>query len=181
VKADCNCAAQGADCNASHHCIFTKINPDMAQPIPDMAGRDFSIAPAPDMTAQPPAPDMAHAGSSPDLSVAMTCDHDTQCPGTTCGGQVCQWGAGGHICVAAGTDTQGSDGWCNNDAKCKCKGEGATCNLTTFHCTATLPKVAGAKSGCEMSQVASPTGALAALGLVAFALFLRRRGRPARS
>jgi hypothetical protein len=49
---------------------------------------------------------------------------------------VCQWPA--HACVAAGTDPQGSDGWCNVDAECKCLAQGATCDTTTFHCTVTL-------------------------------------------
>jgi|GEM_PF-2643695 len=177
---DCKCKTQGATCQASvgsPHCTFTKIGPDMAQPIPDMAGADFAVSPSADMSVQPPAPDMAHATSSPDLAVSATCDHDTECPNTACGGEVCRWTASSHQCVAAGTDSPGSDGWCNSDSECKCKGEGATCNLTTLHCTATLPKAAG-KSGCEMSQVATPTGAMLALGLVAFALFLRRRARP---
>jgi len=178
---ECKCKGEGATCTGAFVCSFTQPQPDMAmQPPdlfgvlpPDMTGQDLTSAPA-DLSTAPA--DMAQAAASPDLSVATSCDHDTQCPGTTCGGQVCQWAAV-HACVAAGTDPQGSDGWCNSDAECKCKSEGATCNLTTLHCTATLPKTGG-KSGCEMNQVASPTGVMVGLGLVAVALFLRRRARP---
>lgn len=109
--------------------------------------------------------------ASADLS-AITCDHDTECPGTACGGQVCRWFNNTQMCVAAGTDPQGTDGWCNTDAECKCRGEGATCDTTTLHCTFTKPK-GSSKSGCHASSSAGASGA--SLLLVAGAMLLLRR------
>src|SRR5437773_2602624 len=37
------------------------------------------------------------------LAASAACNVDADCPGASCGGQVCKWGAGGHVCVAAGT------------------------------------------------------------------------------
>ena len=78
---------------------------------------------------------------SPPASAAA-CTVDTDCPGTTCGTEVCQWSNNDQtmMCVAAGTDPQGSDGWCDTAANCKCAG--ATCSLA-FHCSATLPAEGG--------------------------------------
>jgi hypothetical protein len=70
------------------------------------------------------------------------CTNDVDCPTAACGGQVCQWPP--HMCVAAGTDPQGSDGWCSQDTDCKCMGEGAKC--AGVHCTFTLPPDAGGAS-----------------------------------
>ena len=70
---------------------------------------------------------------------AADCTVDTDCPGATCGSSVCQWSVGGHACVPAGTDPQPYDGWCTNDAQCKCGGEGATCTASQ-HCTFTVPQ-----------------------------------------
>ena len=68
---------------------------------------------------------------------SAACTNDVDCPTATCGGQVCQWG-GVHMCVPAGTDPQGSDGWCTTDTDCKCMGEGARCVST--NCTFTVPR-----------------------------------------
>ena|SRR5579883_1110474 len=75
---------------------------------------------------------------------ARACTNDVDCPNPACGGQVCQWGAQGHNCVDAGTDIQGSDGWCTVDSDCKCMGIGARCAAP--HCTFTLPAFADAGS-----------------------------------
>ena len=74
------------------------------------------------------------------------CTNDIDCPGSTCGGQVCKWAsATTHTCVAAGTDPKGSDGWCSIDADCKCMGLGATC--VGVHCSFTLPADAPSDAG----------------------------------
>jgi hypothetical protein len=75
---------------------------------------------------------------------AAACTNDVDCPTATCGGQVCKWATSGHACVAAGTDPQGTDGWCTVDTDCKCKAEGATCVGT--YCTFTLPRDGGAST-----------------------------------
>jgi hypothetical protein len=81
------------------------------------------------------------------VSVASgaVCFYDTDCPGAGCGGEVCDWNkpvnGGGYTCVAAGTDVQGSDGWCSSDFHCKCTAQGATCGEP--HCTFTLPVEGG--------------------------------------
>ncbi|HEV8245798.1 MAG TPA: hypothetical protein VGP93_08515 [Polyangiaceae bacterium] len=75
-----------------------------------------------------------YAGSSFAVS---DCVNDVDCPNPACGGDVCQWDAAGNqTCVAAGTDTQGMDGWCTTSADCKCMAEGATCK--SLHCTMTV-------------------------------------------
>jgi hypothetical protein len=84
-----------------------------------------------------------------------TCTIDTDCPTPACGGEVCQWSASAHNCVAAGTDPQGTDGWCNVDSDCKCMGEGATC--VSPHCTFTLSREGGTASSSGGS--ASSSGA----------------------
>jgi hypothetical protein len=75
---------------------------------------------------------------------SAACTNDVDCPTALCGGQVCQWG-GVHMCVPAGTDPQGSDGWCTTDTDCKCMGEGARC--VSPHCTFTLPGDGGGTPG----------------------------------
>ncbi len=75
---------------------------------------------------------------------AAACTNDVDCPTAACGGEVCQWSASGHACVSAGTDPQGSDGWCTADTDCKCMGEGATC--VSPHCTFTLPRDGGSSA-----------------------------------
>jgi hypothetical protein len=88
------------------------------------------------------------AWSAP-ASAQATCMHDTNCTtsGTTCGTDVCSWLTdGGHMCVAAST---GDPGWCNGASQaaanntCKCKGQGATCDMATHHCTFTVPRTDG--------------------------------------
>ena len=71
-----------------------------------------------------------------------TCSVDTDCPGSACGTEVCEWVNGSPKgCAAAGTDPQGSDGWCDTAIDCKCAG--ATCGLSN-HCSFTLPPDSGA-------------------------------------
>lgn len=63
------------------------------------------------------------------------CFNDTDCPGNSCGGEVCNWnkahpkpsGDKVFVCNPAGTDPNGQDGWCTSDANCKCLGLGAKC------------------------------------------------------
>ena len=72
------------------------------------------------------------------------CVNDTDCPDAQCGGQICDWSKlpqTPQTCTPAGTQPQGTDGWCTTDADCKCKTEGATC--LNSQCTRTLPMSAG--------------------------------------
>ena len=83
------------------------------------------------------------------------------------------------MCVAAGMAADGMDGWCNNDDECKCKGEGATCNTTTLHCTFTKPKTTGKdKGGCAVGEgsAAMTTGLFVLLAIAALGM-TRRRSR----
>jgi|HubBroStandDraft_1064217.scaffolds.fasta_scaffold163197_2 hypothetical protein len=92
---------------------------------------------------------------------ARACDVDTDCSGTTCGGEVCQWSNNDQTmtCVAAGTNAQGNDGWCTATTDCKCAGEGATCNTLSFHCTFTLPPDGGATSLADAAVAEASTSA----------------------
>jgi hypothetical protein len=89
------------------------------------------------------------------LADGEPCYVDTDCPGTACGDAVCNWNKSAPMpsgtkifyCNPAGTDPVGADGWCQTDADCKCKGEGAVC--TAPHCTITKAPAGsgGASSG----------------------------------
>jgi len=71
------------------------------------------------------------------------CASDMDCPGTACGGQVCDWTTGTPACVPAGSKwPQGVDGECATTADCKCAAEGAVC-FSPF-CSFTLPPDGGA-------------------------------------
>jgi streptogramin lyase len=67
----------------------------------------------------------------------MMCMKDGDCiaSGKACGGDVCSYAAATHVCVLA---VSGDPGWCGADADCWCKGQGATCNTTTHHCSTTM-------------------------------------------
>ena len=79
------------------------------------------------------------------------------------------------MCVAAGTDPDGMDGWCNNDDECKCKGEGATCNTTTLHCTFTKPKTTGNdKGGCAVGEASGNTALFVLLAMAVLGVTRRR-------
>jgi len=85
---------------------------------------------------------------------AAACTNDTDCPGTTCGSEICTWTTTPHSCVAAGQGTPGGEGWCTDSSDCKCGVQGATCNLT--YCTFTTPPDAGsASSGASATSGAS--------------------------
>src|SRR5579859_7050899 len=86
---------------------------------------------------------------------ARACVNDTDCPGTTCGSQVCTWGAA-MTCTAAGQAAQGSDGWCTTNANCKCPG--ATCNPMSFHCSFTMPQDAGGGTSGTSTSGTSTSG-----------------------
>jgi hypothetical protein len=90
----------------------------------------------------------AAAGSSammPTPSVEPApCFNDTDCPGSACGGQVCNWtlthpkpvGDKVFVCNPAGSQQPiGKDGWCTTDDNCKCANLGAKCNVP--YCTFT--------------------------------------------
>jgi hypothetical protein len=97
-------------------------------------------------------------------AAAQTCTNDVDCPTAACGGEVCQWAAA-HTCVAAGTDSQGTDGWCTVDTDCKCKGEGATC--VAPHCTFTLPRDGGySSSGSGSSSSSGAAGSSSGVAVV---------------
>lgn len=127
---------------------------------------------------------------------AADCNTDTDCPGPTCGSEVCQWSVASHACVPAGTDVPGYDGACTIDANCKCLGQGATCATALGHCTFTVPQDAGAAAtnadassantgtvpGCAVGRTGS--GAIAsmmALGCAASLAIVRRRRRATRA
>jgi hypothetical protein len=63
------------------------------------------------------------------------CFNDTDCPGSACGGDVCNWakfaanpvGEKTFYCQPAGLAAPGTDGWCTTDANCKCRAQGAKC------------------------------------------------------
>ena len=129
-------------------------------------------------------------------TAAADCSVDTDCPGATCGSSVCQWSVGGHNCVAAGTDLQGYDGRCGNDAQCKCSGEGATCTASQY-CTFTVPAAATTPSdastststadagtattpSCTVTRAGSTTPDWIALTSIAGAAFLLGKRRPRR-
>jgi hypothetical protein len=72
------------------------------------------------------------------------CFNDTDCPGSACGGQVCNWtlvhpnpvGEKAFVCNPAGSQQPiGKDGWCTTDDNCKCRGAGAKCVIP--YCTFT--------------------------------------------
>ncbi len=86
------------------------------------------------------------------------CTNDVDCPDAQCGGQVCDWTNLPMTCKAAGTQPQGTDGWCTVDTDCKCKSDGASC--VNNQCTRTLPKGAGAggASGAGGSAGSSAAG-----------------------
>jgi hypothetical protein len=90
------------------------------------------------------------------------CTNDVDCPDAQCGGQVCDWTNLPMTCKPAGTQPQGTDGWCTADTDCKCKGDGATC--VNNQCTRTLPKGAGGggASGSGGSAGSSAAGTSAA-------------------
>ena len=89
----------------------------------------------------------AAAGSSvvmPTPSVEPApCFNDTDCPGSACGGQVCNWqlahpkpvGDKVFVCNPAGLQPPGRDGWCTTNENCKCANLGAQCNAP--YCTFT--------------------------------------------
>jgi len=95
---------------------------------------------------------------SASASASASCEVDTDCTGAACGGEVCQWVNGSPVgCVAAGTDPQGSDGWCDTATDCKCAG--ATCGLSS-HCSFTLPPDSGAAES-DAAATASDAAATA--------------------
>jgi MYXO-CTERM domain-containing protein len=81
------------------------------------------------------------------------CFNDTDCPGAECGGAVCNWFKGhpapvgrmAFTCNPAGSQSRGSDGWCETDDNCKCKAQGAKC--VAPYCTFTKASDAPAGTG----------------------------------
>lgn len=63
------------------------------------------------------------------------CFNDSDCAGSSCGGDVCNWskmhpfpsGPKTFVCNPAGTQPKSMDGWCTTDADCKCRSLGAKC------------------------------------------------------
>jgi MYXO-CTERM domain-containing protein len=125
-----------------------------------------------------------------------TCMTDKDCPGTTCGSQVCLHNSGQSLCVDANTAGLSglSDGWCADtngaavDSNCKCASQGATCRY--MYCTFTVPPDGGAggstghagtsgstggDSGCSVAG--APSLAWAGVGMLVAAVLMRRRRR----
>lgn len=73
------------------------------------------------------------------------CFNDTDCPNSSCGGQVCNWakihpnpvGDKTFVCDPPGLAPKGADGWCTTDGNCKCHALGAQC--FTPYCSFTKP------------------------------------------
>ena len=108
------------------------------------------------------------------------CYNDDDCPNPACGGDVCNWaksaakpdGRKFFYCQAAGQEPKGTDGWCESDANCKCKGSGATCNTKVSHCTDTGTPAAstgGSSAGGSAAAGAPATAGTAAGGAPATA------------
>jgi hypothetical protein len=125
---------------------------------------------------------------------AADCTVDTDCPGTTCGSEICDFTLSPHACAPAGHHPAGQDGWCTQDGDCKCASLGAQCNAP--FCTFTTPPAGtsgssggsyvpppatGGGGGCTMVQSANtitPWGlGLAAMASCAVAWGRRRRNR----
>lgn len=117
----------------------------------------------------------------PDMLIdSVQCGFDSDCANNTCGGLVCRSANLARTCVAPGADPEGSDGWCETDAHCKCRAEGATCNAKN-HCTFTQPaQLKPSDKGCAVGE-GSPTGALFVLLALASVARARRRQSPARA
>jgi hypothetical protein len=104
------------------------------------------------------------------FAVGEPCFNDDDCPGggVACGGDVCNWtmshpmpdGMKVYTCVAAGTGTKGSEGWCTDNTDCKCGSLGATCRAP--YCTFTKPDQApagGSGAGGASGTAGTPTTA----------------------
>jgi MYXO-CTERM domain-containing protein len=115
------------------------------------------------------------------LADGEACYNDIDCPGTACGDAVCNWTKTAKMpvgekvfgCNPAGSQTPvGRDGWCTTDADCKCKAEGATCQLDTPakqpYCTFTKPPGAGTggtgAGGTGTAGTATTAGTTSAAG-----------------
>jgi streptogramin lyase len=87
-------------------------------------------------------------GSTDPLSQGMKCMIDSDCIGSgqACGGDVCSWKVMPQQCVLANT---GDPGWCTADTSCWCKGQGATCDMTTHHCSITQYGVTAASGSSD--------------------------------
>jgi hypothetical protein len=81
---------------------------------------------------------------------AQACTNDIDCTANpACGGEVCDWVTAPIMtCKAAGSQPKDHDGWCSADTDCKCHGQGATCDKSTFSCTFTRPCDAPGAAGC---------------------------------
>jgi hypothetical protein len=108
----------------------------------------------------------ASAGTNTSVPPAIPCFTDTDCPGTTCGSQVCNGGA----CTPAATGPAGQDGFCNGTPNCKCASFGATCGTAPFPgaCSFTTPPAGGsgsstgASSGLMTSDAGESSGSMTA-------------------
>jgi hypothetical protein len=100
------------------------------------------------------------------VAPATTCFTDTDCPGTTCGSEVCNLGS----CEPAGLALLGQEGNCAGTPNCKCASLGATCGTATFPgaCTFTTPPIggsgssAGATSGSTTADTGDSSGSMTA-------------------
>jgi MYXO-CTERM domain-containing protein len=130
---------------------------------------------------------VAVAVAAPALASVDQCSFDVDCPGDTCGTQVCQWNqaTGDRLCVAAGTDPQGHDGTCDStvNATCKCFPEGALCMSSGF-CTFTVGSSGSSTNGgssskssggCSYGGASEGARALTLLVVLGGVLVMRRR------
>jgi hypothetical protein len=106
------------------------------------------------------APVVAHAATA-------ECMNDTDCPGSECGGEICDWSTLPQTCKPAGTYPKGQDGWCTSTANCKCAAEGATC--VSVQCSQTQPAGTtgiggGSSTGGSASSGGSATAGSSAAG-----------------
>lgn len=93
---------------------------------------------------------------------AAQCTNDDDCPDSACGGQICDWNSTPHKCIAAGTGSggKGKEGWCTGPGadNCKCKAQGATCEIVYCSFTKASDAPGGGTGGAAATGGASGTG-----------------------
>jgi hypothetical protein len=90
------------------------------------------------------------------------CTNDIDCKtGPTCGGEICDWGAG-MKCQPATAANPGTDGWCTVDTDCKCKAQGASCQNS--QCSFTVAAAGASGSGGSTGSAGSSAAGSATAG-----------------
>jgi hypothetical protein len=110
--------------------------------------------------------------AQPAYAEGEPCLNDTDCPGSACGGEVCNWsklaanpsGDKTFYCQPAGLAPPGADGWCTTDANCKCRAQGAKCisvycSFTQAESTDPTPSVGGSAAQGGSTRGGNPATA----------------------